>query len=95
MSILLHRTSSDKPEGALPPSFTLPHWINPQDRDSVRAFMESSLSAWREWVRQRRLNGCCEGCGHPIVNPAYGCENTAEDCLEALLAEQRREASRR
>lgn len=77
------------------PAFTLPAYIDPNDADSVRAFMESCVEAWQECVRQRRLNGCCECCGHPIVDPEWGCDNVSEACLEALLAARRREGMRR
>lgn len=79
----------------MPPAFTLPASIDPTDRPAVTAFMESVTRAWQECVKQRRLSGCCEECGQPIIDPAYGCENMSDPCLEALLAQRRREAVRR
>lgn len=81
----------DKP--VLPPLFTLPHWINPSDEQSVRAFMESCALAWTECVKQRRLAGCCEECGIPIIDPSVGCANV-EECPSAFLSLRRRMAGR-
>lgn len=80
---------------ALPPAFTLPHWIDPADGPAVLAFMDSCAAAWQECVKQRRLSGCCEVCGTLILDPQFGCDNVFDDCPMALRALARREAIRR
>lgn len=79
----------------LPPAFTLPNSIDPSDTAAVEAFMESVMRARAETLRQRRLAGACEECGTLIRHPEFGCENLFDPCLEALLAQKRREAVRR
>ena len=52
--------------------------------------MRRIMQARDDTIAQRKAEGCCEECGHPILDEAWGCDNERE-CFIGQLAAKRRE----